>query len=56
MRLTKEHFDQQLNNFQININGQIRMQAEELKTCISESFEAQRDFIEGHSTKVCGLL
>ena len=43
MKLTQEYFDQQLENFQINIISEFQRQTQEIKNCIDTSFKTQHD-------------
>jgi hypothetical protein len=46
MELTQEHFDQQIENLQNVINGNIEAQTKELKVYIHEAFETQQEYID----------
>jgi len=56
MKLTQKYFDQQLENFQINISNETAWQTKELKTYIRRSFEIQRQYIETQLAKGYELL
>ncbi len=60
MELTKEHFDNQLENLHTSItqeiNGKIGQQTTELKNYVHESFEAQQTYIEARSKETTNAI